>query len=86
MDQKIYHDKRLVNGAMHAITEIICPLLKRAQIYDQDIPGRYGEYGVYQIDAMTVQLPAKPSCGKTERRMLTLILCWGCKAPQCARQ
>lgn len=27
---------------------------------------------------MTVQFPAKFSCGAAERRMLPLILCWGC--------
>jgi hypothetical protein len=33
----IYQDKRLVNGAMDSITEIIWPLFRRAQLYDQDI-------------------------------------------------
>jgi hypothetical protein len=28
-----------------------------------------------QIDAMTVQFPAKISCGTAERQMLPLILC-----------
>jgi ATP-dependent exoDNAse (exonuclease V) alpha subunit len=27
---------------------------------------------------MTVQFPAKFSCGTAERQMLPLILCWGC--------
>jgi hypothetical protein len=43
--QKSYHVafnintvKGLVNGAMGAITEIIWPLFRRAQLYDQDIP------------------------------------------------
>jgi ATP-dependent exoDNAse (exonuclease V) alpha subunit len=31
-----------------------------------------------QIDAMTVQFPAKFSYGTAERQMLPLILCWGC--------
>jgi hypothetical protein len=35
---------------------------------------------VHQIDAITVQFPAKFSCETAERRMLPLILCWGCTA------
>jgi hypothetical protein len=72
--------KGLVNGAMDTITEIIWPLFRRAQLYDQDIPAvkfDFGETGVHQIDAMTVQFPVKYSCGTAERRMLQLILCWG---------
>jgi hypothetical protein len=38
----------------------------------------FGETGVHQIEAMTVQFPAKFSCGTAKRRMLPLILCWGC--------
>jgi hypothetical protein len=37
INQKIYQDKRLVNGAMDSITEIIWPLFLRTQLYDQDI-------------------------------------------------
>jgi ATP-dependent exoDNAse (exonuclease V) alpha subunit len=73
--------KGLVNGAMRTITEIIWPFFRRAQLYDQDIPAvkiDFGETGVHQIDAMTAQFPAKYSCGTAERRMLPLILCWGC--------
>ena len=73
--------KGLVNGAMGNITEIIWPHFRRAQLYEQDIPAvkiDFGETGIHQIDAMTVQFPAKFSCGTAERRMLPLILCWGC--------
>lgn len=66
---------------MGNITEIIWPLFCRAQLYDQDIPAvkiDFGETGIHCIDAMTVQFPAKISCGTAERRMLPLILCWGC--------
>jgi hypothetical protein len=38
MNQKIYQDKRLVNGAMDAISEIIWPFFRRSQLYDQDLP------------------------------------------------
>jgi hypothetical protein len=61
MNQKIYQDKRLVNYAMDAITEIIWPLFRRSQFYDQDILAvkiDFGETDVHQIDAMTVQFPA----------------------------
>jgi hypothetical protein len=58
------------------------PLFQRAQLYDQDIPAvriDFGETGVHQIDAtMTVQFPTKFCCGKAERQMLPLIVCWGC--------
>jgi hypothetical protein len=37
MNQKIYQDKRHVNGAMDAIFEVIWPFLRRAQLYDQDL-------------------------------------------------
>jgi hypothetical protein len=70
MNQKIYQDKRLVNDAMDYITECIWPLFRRAQSYDQDILAvkiDFGEIGVYQIDTMTFQFPAKFSCGIAER-------------------
>jgi hypothetical protein len=38
MNQKIYQDKRCANGGMDAISEIIWPFLRRAQLYDQDLP------------------------------------------------
>jgi hypothetical protein len=38
----------------------------------------FGATGVHQIDAITVQFPARFSCGTAEQRMLLLILCWGC--------
>jgi hypothetical protein len=69
MNQNIYQDKRLVNGAMLNITEIIWSLFRRAQLYDQDILAvkiDFGETGVHQIDAMTVQFPAKFSCETAE--------------------
>jgi hypothetical protein len=53
MNQNIYQYKRLVNGAMNSITEIIWPLFRRAQLYDQDILAvkiDFGETGVHQID------------------------------------
>jgi hypothetical protein len=62
MNQKIYQVKRLVNGAMDSITEIIWPLFRRAQSYDQDIQAvkiDFGKTGVHQNDAMTVQFPTK---------------------------
>jgi hypothetical protein len=62
MNQKIYQVKRLVNDAMDAIIEIIWPLFRRAQLYDQDILAvkiDIGETGVHQIDAKTAQLPSK---------------------------
>jgi hypothetical protein len=74
MNQKIFQDKRLVNGA---ITEIVWPLFRRAQLYDQDIAALkfdFGETAVHQIDAMTVQFPAKFSCGTAERPILPYIL------------
>jgi superfamily I DNA and RNA helicase len=58
------------NDAMDAITEIIWPIFRRAQLCDQDIlvvKIDFGETGVYQIDAMTVQFPAKFSCGTAQR-------------------
>jgi hypothetical protein len=70
MNQKIYQDKRLVNGAMYSITVIIGPLFRRAQLYDQDILTvriDLGETGVPQIDAMAVQFPAKFSCRAAEQ-------------------
>jgi hypothetical protein len=70
MNQKIYQDKRLVNGAMDYVTEIIWPLFRRAQLYVQDILAvkiDFGETSVHHIDAMTVQFPAKFSCGIAER-------------------
>jgi hypothetical protein len=73
MNQKIYKDKRLINGAMGVITEIIWSLFRGAQLYDQDIPAAkiyFGETGVHKIDAMTLQFPAKISCGTADRWML----------------
>jgi hypothetical protein len=58
---------------MDSITEIIWSLFRRAQLYDEDIlvvKMDFGETGVYQIDAMTVQFPAKFSCGTVQRLML----------------
>jgi hypothetical protein len=37
MNQKIYQDKRLVNGAMDAISENYLVILS-TQLYDQDLP------------------------------------------------
>jgi hypothetical protein len=48
-------------GAMDSI-KIIWSLFRRAQLYNQDILAvkiDFGETGVHQIDAMTVQFPAK---------------------------
>jgi hypothetical protein len=48
--------KRIVNVAMDPITEIIRPLFRSAQLYDQDIPVvkiYFGETGVHH-DTMTV--------------------------------
>jgi hypothetical protein len=70
MNQKIYQDKRLVDGAMDSISEIIWPLFRRAQLYGQDILAAkidFEETGVHQIDAMTLQFSAKFSCGTAER-------------------
>jgi hypothetical protein len=70
MKQKIYQDKRLVNGAMNSITEILWPLFRRVQLYDQDILAvkiDFRETGVHKIDAMTLQFPAKFSCETAER-------------------
>jgi hypothetical protein len=36
MNQKVYQEKRLVNGVMDAISEIIWPLFRRAQLYDKE--------------------------------------------------
>jgi hypothetical protein len=47
----IYQDKRLVDGAIDSITEIIWPLFRRAQLYDQDILAAkidFEETGVHQ--------------------------------------
>lgn len=66
---------------MGDVTEIIWPLYRRGQLYEQDIPAvkmDFGDTGTHSIDTMEVQFPAKFSCGTAERRMLTLILCWGC--------
>jgi hypothetical protein len=73
MNQKIYQDKRLVNGPMDSITEIIWPLFRRAQLYDQDILAvkiDFGNTGVHQIDAITLQFLVKLSCGTANRGML----------------
>jgi hypothetical protein len=64
---------------MDSITEIIWPLFRRAQLYDQDIlvvKIDFKETGVHQIDAMTVQFPVKFSCATADRGMLPKILCW----------
>jgi hypothetical protein len=68
---------------MGAFIEIIWPLFRRAQLYDQEPrhSGRkidFRETGVHQIDAMNVQLPSKFCCGIADRQMLPLNLCWGC--------
>jgi hypothetical protein len=63
MNHKIYQDKRLVNGAMDAITEIIWPLFRSAKLYDQDIPAvkvDFEETG--ELENMPVQYTAKFSC------------------------
>jgi hypothetical protein len=55
---------------MDSITEIIWPLFRFAQLYHQDILAvkiDFGETGVHQIDAMTVQFAAIFSCGTAER-------------------
>jgi hypothetical protein len=65
MNQKIYQGKRLVNGARDSITEIIWQLFRSAQLYDLEVLAvkiDFGETGVHQIDAMTLQFPAKFSC------------------------
>jgi hypothetical protein len=62
MNQNINQDKRLVNGAIDSIIEIIWALFRRAQLYDQDILAvkiDFGETGVHQIDAMTVKFRVK---------------------------
>jgi hypothetical protein len=51
-------------------TEIIWPLFRRAQLYDQDILAvkiDFRESGAHQIDAMNLQFPAKFCCGTAER-------------------
>jgi hypothetical protein len=51
---------------MDSITVIIWPLFRRVQLYDQDILAvkiDFRETGAHQIDAMTLQFPAKLSCG-----------------------
>jgi hypothetical protein len=61
---------------MNVITEIIWPLFRRAQLYDQDIPVKlavkidFGESGVYQIYATTVIFPANFIFGTAERHLL----------------
>jgi hypothetical protein len=66
MNHKINQDKRLVNGAMDSITEIIWPLFRRILAVKID----FGKTGVHQINAMTVQFLAKFCCGTAEQRML----------------
>jgi hypothetical protein len=63
---------------MGANTETIWPLFRRDQLYDQDIPQEkidFEETCVRQIDAMTVQFPAKFSCGRAN---VFVNLSWGC--------
>jgi hypothetical protein len=69
MNQKIYQDKRLVNDAMDSITTIIWPLFQCAQLYQDILAVKidFGETGVHQIDAKTLQFPAKFSCKTAER-------------------
>jgi hypothetical protein len=65
--------RRLVNGGMDVITEIIWPLFRRAQLYDQDISVvkiDFGESSVYQIYATTVIFPANFIFGTAERHLL----------------
>jgi hypothetical protein len=38
MNQKIYQDKRFVNGPMDAISATIWSFVQRAQLYGQDLP------------------------------------------------
>jgi hypothetical protein len=57
------------------ITEIFGPLFRRTQLYHQDILAvkiYCRETGVHQIDAMTLQFPAKFSCGTAERLNVTV--------------
>jgi hypothetical protein len=57
---------------MGAITEIIWQLLRRAQLYNQDIPAEkiyFEETCIHQLGAMTEQFPAIFSCGTVERQM-----------------
>ncbi len=73
--------KGLVNGAIGTITEIVWPLYRRGQIYENDIPAvRIHFDGVnnetHLIEPHNVQFPAKFSYGTIERRMLPLILSW----------
>jgi hypothetical protein len=70
INQKMFQDKRLVNGALDSILTIIWPLFQCAQLYDQDILAvkiDFGETGVHQIVAKTFQFPAKFSCKTAER-------------------
>jgi ATP-dependent exoDNAse (exonuclease V) alpha subunit len=72
--------KGLVNGNIGHITEIVWPLFRRAQLYDQDIPSvkvDFGKDGIHLIEPKTLQFPGKhKSDGLIERRMLPLILSW----------
>jgi hypothetical protein len=73
----IEDDNEPKNISMESITEIIWPLFRRAQLYDQDIlvvKIDFRETGVYQIDSMTVQFPAKFSCGTTEAVIFMLLM------------
>jgi hypothetical protein len=73
---------------MYAITEIIWPLIRRAQLYDQDILAvkiDFGDTGVYQI--FQQNLVVEQLTGESYRKC-----CVGdaqyikCKALKCARQ
>jgi hypothetical protein len=55
---------------VQSIIKIIWPLFRRAQLYEQDLLAvkiDFGKTGDHQIDAITVQFPAKCSCGTAER-------------------
>jgi hypothetical protein len=54
---------------MDYIIEIIWPLFRCAQLYDQDILAvkiDLGETGVHKIDVITLQFPEKYCCGTAE--------------------
>ncbi|GBL79080.1 ATP-dependent DNA helicase PIF1 [Araneus ventricosus] len=71
--------KGLVNGSIGYFTDITCPLSRREQVYDQDIPSvkiDLGSVGVHVVQPISIQFPAKYYYGTAERRMLPPILSW----------
>jgi len=71
--------RKLVNGSIGNVTEIIWQNFRRDQMYDTDIPkvkvNFEGGVGEHIIQAITSEFEAKGN-STAERYMLPLVLCW----------